>query len=148
MGFGDNEPPAIRADPFPATLRGPGGFNLLILTFVTWDVIKLSVVAEGEAARRIQFDAGKKSIDFSFQPVRSKAMYTFTAQGCDRALDGSTNFCSPVSRPLTAQAAENTNSLKQFLLVSGVVDTNISLRRIVNADGSTISLRTLMGLSF
>ncbi|MFE2307138.1 hypothetical protein ACFXCR_35200 [Streptomyces sp. NPDC059431] len=33
----------MRAEPYPATLRAPGGFRLLFLTFTAWDVIKYSV---------------------------------------------------------------------------------------------------------
>jgi hypothetical protein len=141
MGFGDNEPPALRAEPFPATLGGPGGFKLLILTFISWDVLKISVSNAGQV-QHIQIDATGESTDFLFRPVRSGQLYSFVARGCAKALDGSTNRCSPDSDPLTAQAATNTNSLKQFLVLSGAPVT--SLRTAVN--GSLNSLRKLMAL--
>ena len=141
MGFGDNEPPALRADPFPATLQGPGGFKLLILTFISWDVLKISVSHAGQV-QHIQIDASGESTDFVFRPAESGQLYSFVAEGCARALDGSTNRCSPESEPLQVLAATNTNSLKEFLTASGVPVT--SLRTAVR--GSLSSLRSLMGL--
>jgi hypothetical protein len=141
MGFGDNEPPALRADPFPATLRHPSGFKLLILTFVSWDVLKISVGHAGDQ-QHIQIDATGKSTEFNFTPTRSEATYSFAAQGCARAIDGSTNFCSPISRQLFVTAATNTNRLSQFLRLSGVPIT--SLRSAIG--GPLESLRSLMGL--
>jgi hypothetical protein len=141
MGFGDNEPPALRADPFPATLQGSGGFKLLILTFISWDVLKISVSHAGQV-QHIQIDATGKSTDFVFRPANSGQLYSFVAKGCARALDGSTNRCSPESEPVQVLAATNTNSLKEFLIASGVSVT--SLRTA--AGGSLDSLRSLMGL--
>jgi hypothetical protein len=142
MGFGDNEPPALRAHPFPATLQGLGGFRLLILTFVSWDVLKLSVSNAGQV-QHIQIDATGESTDFVFRPTKSGHLYSFVAKGCARALDGSTDRCSPESEPLQALAATNTNSLRSFLTSSGVPVTS-SLRASVH--GLVPSLRTLMGL--
>ena len=141
MGFGDNEPPALRADPFPATLQGPGGFKLLILTFVSWDVLKMSVSGAGQM-QHIQIDATGESTDFVFRPAKSGQVYSFVAKGCARALDGSTNHCSPKSEPLKVPAATNTNSLRRFLSMSGAAGT--SLRTA--GHGSLRSLRSLMSL--
>jgi hypothetical protein len=142
VGFGDNEPPALRADPFPATLHSPGGgFKLLILTFVSWDVLKITV-AHGGQEQHIQIDATGKSTDFVFRPAKSGQLYSFVAKGCARALDGSTNRCSPQSEPLEVAAATNTHRLKAFLILSGVPVA--SLRAAAN--GSVDSLRGLMGL--
>lgn len=146
MGSGDNEPPAVRADAFPATLRGPGGFRVLVLTFVSWDVIKFTA-SRGNDPRHMQVDSGKISTEFLLQPVTSGALYTMTAQGCAKAIDGSTNFCSPVSSPLTAVAATNTNSLRVFLSLSGVqLRTDISLRAVITTRPFP-GLRSVMGLS-
>jgi hypothetical protein len=141
MGFGDNEPPALRVDPFAATLRHPSGFKLLILTFVSWDVLKISVGHAG-TEQHIQIDATGKSTEFEFKPTRSGTAYSFAAQGCARAIDGSTNFCSPMSKQLFVTAATNTNRLSQFLRLSGVPIA--SLRSAIG--GPLDSLRNLMGL--
>lgn len=141
MGFGDNEPPALRADPFPATLHRPGGFKLLILTFVPWDVLKISVSHAGQV-QDIQIDATGESTDFVFRPVKSGQLYSFVAKGCARALDGSTNRCSPTSEPLSVTAATNTNNLREFFRLSAAPPT--SLRGAVG--GPLDSLRSLMGL--
>ncbi len=141
MGFGDNEPPSVRADPFPATLQGRGGFSLLILTFISWDVLKLSVSHAGQV-QHVQIDATGESTDFVFRPAKSGQPYSFVAKGCARALDGSTNRCSPESAPLQVLSATNTTSLKAFLNLSGVPAA--SLRADVG--GPLGSLRDLMQL--
>lgn len=142
MGFGDDEPPALRADPFPATLQGPGGFKLLILTFISWDVLKLTII-HGNDVKHIQIDATGESTEFTFSPSQSGQLYSFVAQGCSRALDGSTGFCSPESPPLRVEASTNTNSLKQFLMISG--RSGDSLRTVVRGSLGS-SLRAIMGL--
>lgn len=141
MGFGDDEPPSMRADPFPATLRGPSGFKLLILTFVTFDVLKISVSHAGES-QHLQIDATGRSTDLIFSPVQSGLLYSFVAKGCARALDGSTGRCSPESPPLQARAAINTNSLRRFLTASGVSATSLRIAVQIPLH----SLRGLMGL--
>ena len=142
MGFGDTEPPAMRADPFPATLQSPGGsFNLLILTFVSWDVLKITITHSGEV-QHIQIDATGESTDFVYHPVKSGQLYSFVAKGCARAIDGSTNRCSPESEPLESRASVNTTSLRTFLILSGV-DIS-SLRRVLPRSAG--SLRAIMGL--
>lgn len=145
MGFGDDIPPALRASAFAATLDSVNRFEILILTFVAWDVIKLSWSIRGDERGTIEFDSGKTSTDFTFKPVKSGAIYSFSAQGCAKALDGSTNFCSPTSRTIEALAATNTNSLRQFLQMSGVDLAHMVLfRPLVTPAGSEVSLRMLM----
>lgn len=145
MGYGDNEPPAMRADAFPATLRGPSGFRILVLTFVDWDVIKFTASAVGEPNRHMEIESGTKSTDFVFQPTKSGVIYTLTSQGCAKAFDGSTGYCSPPSKPLRIFAAVNTHSLRQFLLLNGIgLHNETRLRAYVNTP--SISLRALMGL--
>jgi hypothetical protein len=129
MGFGDNEPPAIRADPFPAQLQGSAGFNLLILTFVSWDVFKIVVEHAGQE-QHIQIDATGERTECVFRPTKSAQRYSFAAQGCSKAMDGSTNFLLPYVRPPAATAATNIDSLREFLTLSGVPVT--SLRDAVN----------------
>jgi hypothetical protein len=149
MGYGDNEPPAIRADPFPATLSHPNRFAMLFLTFVNWDVIKLSWSLENGPPGYLEIDSGTASTDYIFEPARSDGIYTFTAQGCSKAADGSTNYCSPVSQPYVKVAAHNTNSVKQFLKISAIdLREPVFLRTIIPDGGNEISLRTLMGLTF
>jgi len=144
MGYGDDEPPAIRADAFPATLFSQNHFQILILTFVAWDVIKLSWSIEDDLPGSREIDSGSTSTEFPL-PAKSGGTYTFTAQGCARAVDGSTNYCSPTSAPLRVTAAQNTNSLRQLLLRSNVVPgKGVRLRSYLPA-GPT-SLRTLLGL--
>jgi hypothetical protein len=146
MGFGDNEPPALRADPFPATLAAPGGFHMLALTFVSWDVLKLSASVNGHVERSWQIDATGKSTDFDYAPARSGAGYAFVAQGCSRTLGGGTGHCSPTSSPLERTAAVNTNSMRAFLRRSGVnTSAKVSVRGV--ARGRPLSsLRALMGV--
>lgn len=147
MGFGDNEPPAVRADPFPATLTSGNHFNILILTFVNWDVIKLDWSINGGQGGRKEIPSGMTSTDFVFSPVKSGITYSFSATGCNKAADGSTNFCSPSSNPIQVAVAVNTNSFKQFLQLSGINTHNeVSLRTIVTATQPQVSLRSLMGL--
>jgi hypothetical protein len=144
-GYGDNEPPALRAEPFPATLAGPGGFRVLVLSFIRWDVIKLTVSVAGQPDAHRQFDSGRFSTDSVFQPSVSGALHRFVARGCSRALDGSTNFCSPPSSPVSRVAATNTNSVRDFLIASGVsFQGGVSLRAHLPEPG--VSLRTVMGL--
>jgi hypothetical protein len=146
VGFGDNLPPAIRADGFPATLSGPSGFRILVLTFVAWDVIKFTASAKGEPERKLEIESGTFTREFDFRPTRSAVIYTFTAQGCAKAIDGSTRFCSPVSSPLSRVAPINTGSLRQFLQRSGVnLHADVRLRSLVSKP--SISLRSLMGLA-
>lgn len=68
MGYGDNEPPAIRADAFPATLRCPSGFRILVLTFVAWDMIKFTASVEGGLGRKLEIESGTKTTEFVFRP--------------------------------------------------------------------------------
>jgi hypothetical protein len=132
MGFGDDEPPAVRAEAFPATLAGPGGFHILVLTFVSFDVIKFTA-SGGGAERHMEVESGKVSTDFIFQPVKSGAVYTLTAQGCAKAFDGSTSHCSPPSSLVTAVAANNTNSLRAFLKLSGIqIRGGVRLRSLIH----------------
>ncbi len=148
MGYGDNEPPAIRADAVPATLQRPSGFAMLFLTFVAWDVIKLSWSSGAALSGRIEIGSGRINTEYFFQPAESGQRYAFTAQGCNKAVDGSTNYCSPVSVPFDANAAQNTTSLKQFLFISGInLNHPVSLRAALGSRPVPISLRTVMGLS-
>jgi hypothetical protein len=148
MGFGDNEPPSVRADPFPATLTSGNHFKLLILTFVPWDVIKLDWSREDGPGGRLEFHSGRESTDFIFGPVKSGARYSFVATGCAKAIDGSTNFCSPPSDPISIVAATNTNKLRQFLQISGITTRGgISLRTVIASANSVVSLKSLMGLN-
>ncbi|MEH2001663.1 MAG: hypothetical protein V7L00_23465 [Nostoc sp.] len=147
MGFGDNESPAIRADFLPATLYHSSRFAMLFLTFVKWDVIKLSWSLENSPSEGLEIGSGALSTDYLFQPTQSDGRYTFTAQGCNKAVDGSTSFCSPVSKPYLAVAAHNTNSVKQFLKISGIdLQKDVSLRALIQHSANEISLRTLMVL--
>ncbi len=147
MGFGDNESPAIRADSLPATLHHSSRFAMLFLTFVKWDVIKLSWSLENSPSEGLEIGSGALSTDYLFQPTQSDGRYTFTAQGCNKAIDGSTSFCSPISKPYLAVTAHNTNSVKQFLKISGIdLQKDIALRALVQHSTNEISLRTLMGL--
>jgi hypothetical protein len=142
MGYADEVPPSIRADAFPATLYVPNHFQILILTFVTWDVIKFTWSIQGGPKGGFEAEAGKEGAEFSF-PAQSGLTYSFTAQGCAKALDGSTNYCSPISRPLEVVAAQNTPSLKHFLQRSGI-DPSKGIRSHLPL-GPT-SLRSLLGL--
>lgn len=147
MGFGDNEPPAIRADPLAATLYHSSRFTMLFLTFVKWDVIKLSWSLENGSSGQLEIGSGALSTDYLFEPTQSDGRYTFIAQGCSKAIDGSTTYCSPASQPYLAVAAHNTNSVKQFLKISGVdLQKDVALRALVQHSANEISLRTLMGL--
>lgn len=147
MGFGDNEPPAVRADPFPATLSTPGGFRLLFLTFVSWDVIKYRITAGG-IDQQIQIDATQNSTDAVYTPTRSNVTYCITAQGCSRTIGGGTGLCSPESQPLCVNSAVNTTSLRKFLRLSGVhTTTPVALRPLLRTAGRGYSLRTVMGLA-
>ena len=141
MGFGDTAPPALRADPFPATLQDPGGFKFLILTFVSWDVLKISVSHAGQM-QHIQIDATGESTDFVFRPAKSGQLYSFVTEGCARALDGSTNRCSPASEPLFVTAATNTNGLRTFLRLKATC----AYKPARSGRRSPDSLRNLMGL--
>jgi|GEM_PF-7062536 len=147
MGFGDNEPPAIRADPLPATLYHSSHLTMLFLTFVKWDVVKLSWSLENGPSGQLEIGSGALSTDYLFQPTQSDGRYTFTAQGCNQAVDGSTSFCSPVSEPYLAVATHNTNSVKQFLKTSGIdLQKDVALRALVQHNANEIGLKTLMGL--
>lgn len=147
MGFGDNEPPAIRADSLPATLYQSSHFAMLFLTFVKWDVIKLSWSLGNAPAEVIEIGSGTLSTDYLFQPTQSDGRYTFTAQGCNKAVDGSTSFCSPISNPYITVAAHNTNSVRQFLKISGIdLQKDVEIRAFVQRGANEISLETLMGL--
>jgi hypothetical protein len=148
MGYGDDEPPSIRADPYAATLSHANQFKMLVLTFVDWDVIKLRWTVNGGSEQYREIDGGPHgSTDYIFEPAQSDGRYVFTAQGCARAGDGSTNYCSPVSDPLTAVAAHNTNSVKGFLKNSGVdVSGPLVLSNAVAPKKLTDGLRALMGL--
>jgi hypothetical protein len=147
MGYGDNEPPDIRADPIPATLYHSNRFAMLFLTFVKWDIIKLSWSLENGPSERLEIESNAVSTDYLFQPAQSDGKYIFTAQGCNKAVDGSTSYCSPVSKPYLAVAAHNTNSVKQFLKISGIdMQKDVALRALVQHGANEISLRTLMGL--
>jgi hypothetical protein len=142
MGYGDDEPPDVRADPFPATLRSPGGFQLKILTFVQWDHIKLFWSMEGDPRQEeIEIDSGQTVTDYVFQPARSGARYVFSARGCSDSA-----YCSPISRPIERIAATNTNRLRAFLTLSGV-RASAGLRGLVSGGSGEIHLRTLMGLN-
>jgi hypothetical protein len=140
MGYGDNWPPELRADPFPPSLRSAGGFRLLILTFISWDVIKLTVTAPGVSIYQ-ELSSHAESNDFVFEPAWSGLPYTFVAQGCAKAIDGSTGYCSPLSTPLTVEAAGAAN-WKSFLLSNGLAPET-SLR---GAAAWSVSLRALLGL--
>src|SRR5260370_5611643 len=147
MGFGDNEPPALRLDAFPATLSSANHFNIRMLTFIRWDVIKLDSSINGGPTRRIEIDSGRESTDFVFKPARSGQTYSFSAIGCAKAADGSTNHCSPPSPATIIRAAINTNSLKLFLRMSGVdVRGGVRLRDVLGVQGSKISIRQVMDL--
>lgn len=149
MGYGDDIAPSIRADPYPATLSHANRFQMLFLTFVDWDVIKLRWTLEDGSLGYLEFDADPHdSTDYVFEPAISGAKYVFTAQGCDKSeVDGSTGYCSPISDPYYATAARNTNSLKGFLTASGVDLTGeTSVGAILGDKVRPVSLRNLMGV--
>src|SRR5262245_43782391 len=146
MGFGDNEPPAIRAEPFPATLASRGGFGILVLTFVAWDVIKFSATASDGVTRTIEVDSGRLSTDFTYGPTSSNVDFRLTAQGCARALDGSTGFCSPPAT-ITVRSAENTNRLTLFLRASGIpLPGRVAIGSLLSEEAFPLRLRAIMGL--
>jgi hypothetical protein len=155
MGYGDNEPPAIRADPIVGTLQNPSGFAMLFLTFVAWDVLKFSWIELGTGeSGQLDLDSGRNSTDYLFSPVMSDGRYLFKAQGCNKAIDGSTDYCSPVSDPYHAIAPHSTNSLKQFLHNSGLtLNQPFNLLTLLHAEipaidvSSKISVRTIMRLN-
>jgi hypothetical protein len=147
MGYGDNEPPALRATPYAQTLMVPNHIDLLVLTFVSWDVIKLDWSVDGRGLPRVEFDAGSTSISFTLQDIVSGGFYTMSAQGCAKAVDGSTTYCSPTSRPINVTASTNTDSLRGFLDGSGLtVGNNFSVRSALRQAGRSGSWRTIMGV--
>lgn len=144
MGFGDDTPPAVRADPYPATLQAPGGFRLLFLTFTSWDVIKYAV-RHGSAVDHEEIKAIHNSTDALYPTSQPGVPHAFTARGCAKAADGSTGYCSPVSDPLWVTAASNTRSLRTFLRRSGVdTRTTLSVRQLLARANRPGSLHTVM----
>jgi hypothetical protein len=146
-GYGDQQPPGIRADAVPASLQSPSGFAMLFLTFVAWDVLKLWWSVAGGAPGYAEIDSGTMSTDYFFRSSPSGGNYTFTAQGCSRALDGSTNYCSPSSGPYHASCAPNTGSLREFLQLSSIDSySEVNIRSLLGSGDIEISLRTVMDL--
>lgn len=147
MTFGDDQPPSLRADPRPATLQRASHFQILILTFVTWDVIKLHISDDG-GSRTVEVTAGTTSIDTVFEPVASNRLYTFVARGCAKAIDGSTTYCSPDSAPLRVRSAANSTSLRGFLVASGIdIHIDQHLAPVLAGYGQHGGLRRIMGLT-
>lgn len=148
MGYGDDIAPAVRADPFPATLAHPNHVAMLFVAFTDWDVIKLRWTVGEDSSGYLEIPGGAHgSTDYSFEPARPDAVYRFTAQGCNKAADGSTNYCSPVSDPYVVTAAHNTNSLRQFLTESGIdLSKGILLSNVLWSSPQVSSLRALMGI--
>ncbi|MFB8274813.1 hypothetical protein [Nocardia colli] len=136
----------MRMDPFPATLSGPGGFRLLFLTFVSWDVIKYRITGGG-IDQNVEVEATQKSTDAVYTPTRSNVRYRITAKGCAGAIGGGTSYCSPESRPLEMSSAVNTTSLRTFLRLSAI-DTrqSVGLRALLRTAGRGQRLRAVMGL--
>jgi hypothetical protein len=142
MGYGDDEPPAVRADPFPATLQSSSGFKILILTFVEWKYIKLFWSVDGGPLDDVQVLSGQKSTDYVFKPARSGARYAFSARGCSDDA-----YCSPTSRPIERTAAVNTHSLRTFLVLSGInIHPGVHLRALITHGSRQVRLRALLGV--
>ena len=146
MGYGDNEPPAIRADRIVPNLYHPGGFQMLFLTFVNWDVIQLSWTTGSGAHDSTEIDSGRASTDYLFTPTISGESYHFVARGCAKTVGGGTGHCSP-DESHDVIASENTNSVGQFLERSGIVPSPpLSLHTLLGIREPPISLRQVMWL--
>jgi hypothetical protein len=142
MGYGEDQPPAIRADSVPNTLQHPAGFQMLFLTFIAWDYIRLSWSADDGSSGTRTISSGRTSTDYFFEPVVSSAIYTFVAQGCY-----TNDYCSPASPKLSAKAPHLLFSFRTFLKISGVnLQNDVSLVALVNNGGAQISLRDVMRL--
>jgi hypothetical protein len=134
----------MRAGPNPGVLGNPSNFAMMFIVPVLWDVLKLSWSVEDGTT---EFDSGKTDKDFLFQPTRSGLLYTFTVKGCNKALDGSTNFCSPLSDAYTAMAAANTKSLHALLIQSGINTPEMkSVKEIAAPTATSVSIREIMYL--
>src|SRR5207249_3251413 len=74
---------------------------------------------DGEYEYR-EIDSGRVSTDYFFETRGLTGMYEFVVQGCAKALDGSTNYCSPESPRVSAVAPDSFRSLKSFLMRNGL----------------------------
>lgn len=148
LNSGVDMPPAVRADAYPTTLHSQNGFNILILTFINWDIIKFRWSIEGDISGYFEIDSGQIKTEFIFQPVKPNTFYSFTTQGCAKSIDGSTNYCSP-PETIVIKSAYNPTGLKKFLFKNGVqlFTDNLSIRKSINETIFDISLRTLMGFN-
>ena len=128
MGFGDNEPPSLRIDPFPATLGSPNRLHIYWIAFLKWDYYELRWSAASGPETQVDIDSGQLDADFDLQPARPGVLYRIKVRGCSKSVAGRGLYCSPYSPVASVIAAPDFTSVRQFLRTSGV--TADSLRSL------------------
>jgi hypothetical protein len=143
MGYGDNVPPALRVDTFPATLYAPNHVHVFWISFVKWDIYQVRWAVDGGPEIQIRLDISGLEGDWDLRPTTPGARYSIKVQGCNKGLFGVT-YCSPWSDPTEVIALQNLSSTRAFLAASGVnLSQAVSIRALSPAI-LRIGLRALL----
>jgi hypothetical protein len=152
VAFGDDEPPAVRLTPSPATLGSPNRIRVLWITFVGWDFVHVRWAVNGgpETQLRLgrdQVDIGAAGLDgeWDLTPTIPGARYTVAVQACRQGgFGGFGAFCGPWSGRVQVMGATNLLSLRSFLTLSGVDTTRTVSIGALRPAAQTIALRALL----
>jgi len=134
MGFGDTEPPALRADPFPARLHSRNRIHIMIVDLYRWDTYYLFWTFNGgpdNTTRILDPAAADGTVEHDFYPVAA-GHYTFQVQGCPVPATGplppDDGHCSPRSDVVAVDVAVNQTSVRRFLQANGINPSSAGLR--------------------
>jgi hypothetical protein len=128
MGFGDNEPPAVRLKALPATLGIPNHIHILWITFVTWHFVHVRFSADGNSVvqvrlgeDQVQVHSGGLVGEWDLQSTIPGSHYSISMQACRQGGFGAfPAVCGPWSEPIEVRAVENMSSTSSFLVASGI----------------------------
>jgi hypothetical protein len=151
MGFGDNEPPAVRLKAISATLGFPNHIHITWITFVTWNFVHVRFAADGNPVTQVRLGEDQVQIhpgglvgEWDLQSI-PESHYEISVQACRQGGFGRFEArCGPWSNPIQIQTAKNMSSVRSFLTASGInVSQTISIAEL-RPGASLIRLRDLL----
>lgn len=152
MGFGDNEPPAVRLDALPATLTSPNRIHIMWITFVGWDFVHVRWAVDGSPETQIRLGSDQVAVgsgglegEWDLQPTIPRGHYGISVQACRQGAFGVfPASCGPWSDRIEVRGAQNSSSIRAFLVASGIdMSRSVSVRGL-RQGASSISLRALL----
>jgi hypothetical protein len=139
---GKQAPIIVRAIPEFATLRNSNRITIFWSApqvFAFFQVLT-NPPPLNDPSSQFEIDSSGNSGSFTAEPTIPGVSYTFAVNGCDRQLFGQESKCSGFGPSFSIQAISNSQSLRSFLVASGI-DPSTSIQSL----GAT-SVRALLKL--